>query len=335
MASVIKMLSDKGSITPPSFAKETHYEVIMGSVAYGVSNDMSDVDIYSMCIPPKNIVFPHIAGYIDGFGSKPQGFEQYMKHHISDPNGEKKDYDVVIYNIVKYFDLCMGCNPNMIDSLFVPERCVIHATEIGRHLRTNRKLFLSKKAHHSFKGYAFSQLHKIDVKMKGAKNLHDFEKKHGTDSSKYDHSQKATFDMLMDNYEAIESHRKSRVRDMGFDSKFLYHVRRLLVESEQIMTTGDVDLEADREALKAIRRGDVSPADVMEWFASKEKQLDEVYNTSTAVPHKPDEEAIKNVLIDCLEIHYGNLSDILVRSDSTYRDVIMQIKKVMQDGGMI
>lgn len=336
MASVVKMLSEKGVITPPPYVKDTHYEVIMGSNAYGVSNDLSDMDIYGFCIPPKAIVFPHLAGYVEGFGSKPTGFEQFQKHHIADPNGIEREYDMVIYSIVKYFDLCMGCNPNMIDSMFVPDRCVLHATEVGRLLRSNRKLFLSRKAHHTFKGYAYNQLHKVDVKTEGAKKLFEFESKNGKDVSTMSFTDIETYNQLLSKFEAIQSHRKHGVRETGYDAKFLYHVRRLLVESEQIMTVGDIDLEADREALKAIRRGEVKPQEVRDWFSAKEKHLDELYNSDKChVPMRPDEEAIKTLLLNCLEIHFGSLSDIMVKSDSTYQNLVMQVKKLFQDSGVL
>lgn len=44
---------------------------------------MSDVDIYGFTIPPKNIVFPHLDGYIHGFGKQPEQFEQFIQHHIN------------------------------------------------------------------------------------------------------------------------------------------------------------------------------------------------------------------------------------------------------------
>lgn len=32
------------------------YETMMGSVAYGVSSDSSDMDVYGICVPPKDVV---------------------------------------------------------------------------------------------------------------------------------------------------------------------------------------------------------------------------------------------------------------------------------------
>ena len=77
MSSITKKLIEKGLVTfYPSFLKDNiHYETMMGSVAYGVSNDSSDVDIYGFCIPPKELIFPHLTGEILGFGRQKKRFD--------------------------------------------------------------------------------------------------------------------------------------------------------------------------------------------------------------------------------------------------------------------
>ena len=160
----VKRAKDLGIQVPPFVAEQTQLEVIMGSFAYGVDSDTSDLDIYGFCIPNKHIIFPHLTGrYIFGFDNIPENFEQWQKHHVKDTD-KKKDYDFCIYNITKYFRLCANGNPNMIDSLFVPQRCISHMTELGNRVRENRHLFLSKKTWHTFKGYAYSQMHKMNTK---------------------------------------------------------------------------------------------------------------------------------------------------------------------------
>jgi predicted nucleotidyltransferase len=259
----------------PGFLKNNvHYEVMMGSVAYGVSSDDSDVDVYGFCIPPKHIVFPHLNGEIFGFGTKNERFEQYQKHHIKD-DSSKKEYDVTIYNIVKYFQLCMQNNPNMIDSLFVPRRCILHSTCVGEHVRENRKMFLHKGAWFKFKGYAYSQLHKMNIK------------KSEEGSTRYEMVQK-----------------------YGYDLKFAYHVVRLLNEIEQILIENDLDLERNREQLKSIRRGEWTEEQIINYFQSKEKVLEKLYNESK-LQHSPNEGNIKGLLLECLEMHYGSISDAI------------------------
>ena len=58
----------------------------------------------------------------------------------------------------------MDNNPNMIDSLFVSQRCVLHCSPIGDLVRQNRKLFLHKGIFFKLKGYSYSQLHKMRIK---------------------------------------------------------------------------------------------------------------------------------------------------------------------------
>ena len=193
-------VNDKGGkICPPKWIPNTiQYEVITGSVAYGVSTDMSDQDISGFCIPPKQIIFPHLAGEIPGFGKPKEVFSQYQEHHIADPDGKKSEdaygevkgvgYDVTMYSIVKFFQLVMENNPNMVDTLFVPVNCIKYITPIGQMVRDSRRIFLHKGCFHKFKGYAFSQLHKAKIKSPdaGSKRWADIQK-HGWDC--YDDSQ--------------------------------------------------------------------------------------------------------------------------------------------------
>jgi predicted nucleotidyltransferase len=151
------------------------YEAITGSMSYGVSTDDSDMDIVGWCIPPKGVIFPHLLGHIQGFGQQPQKFETWQAHHIKDGD---KSFDFSCYNIVRYFSLCMDNNPNMVDTLFVPLRCITHSTEVGNLVREHRKLFLHKGCWQKFRGYGFSQMHKMENKYEKSKVLHDFEKKH-------------------------------------------------------------------------------------------------------------------------------------------------------------
>jgi len=256
----------------------------MGSVAYGVSSDASDMDIYGFCIPPKDIIFPHLRGEIPGFSKPGSSFEQFQQHHIYDQTacgGKGREYDITIYSIIKYFRLCMENNPNMIDSLFVPRRCILYSTQTGELVRENRHLFLHKGAWHKFKGYAFSQVHKMNTKQPIGK-------------------------------------RKKIIEQFGYDVKFAYHVVRLLNEVEQILTEHDLDLEKNREQLKAIRRGEWSSEKVEEYFASKERELESLY-TSSKLPPIPRETEIQDLLLNCLEHHYGSLEACIVREDAAIK----------------
>jgi len=171
---ILHDLAKRGLIDPPNFVIDnTHYLTIMGSHAYGVADTsvkdgkIPDFDIYGFCIPPRDYLFPHLRGEIQGFGTPGPRFEQWQKAHILDATangGKGKEWDFQIFGLVKYFELCRENNPNMIDSLYTPQNCIIHATEVGQLVRDNRHLFLSKLAWKKFRGYAWSSLHKATTK---------------------------------------------------------------------------------------------------------------------------------------------------------------------------
>lgn len=313
----------------PKFIKNNlQYEVIMGSQAYGVTHDYSDIDIYGWCIPPKESIFTHLTGYVPGFGQEPNRFDQYQKHHVKD--GSDSEYDFTIYSIVKYLALVMENNPNMIDSLFVPENCVLHITTGGQMIRDQRRRFLHKGSFHKFKGYAYSQLHKIKTldttKRSHLKTVLEFEKTFGIDGSKVSIKDVEMCVNYQPGYSSqlvkIPEHETVRdyltllqtlnardmgIRNYGMDVKFAYHTVRLLDEAEQILFEGDIDLQRNREQLKAIRKGEMSVDEIHDWFTSKEKQLEELYHKST-IPHGPDWQFGRQLLMDVIEYHYGSIS---------------------------
>ena len=50
------------------------------------------------------------------------------------------------------------------------------------------------------------------------------------------------------------------------------------------------------------------------WFAEKESQLEALYAASPLRP-RPDEAALKALLLQCLEEHYGSLAGCVVEPD--------------------
>lgn len=280
MSSIVHQLTKRMLIRPPSWVcSNTMYETLTGSIAYGVSGASSDWDVVGFCIPSKEMIFPHLAGEIPGFGRQIKRFENYVQHHIKD-NDSGREYDLKIHSIVKFFALAMENNADVIDTLFTSQELVLHSTKVANMVRDKRRMFLHKGCWHKFKGYAYNQLHHMK-------------------------SRKAE----------PGSKREALVQQYGFDVKFAYHTVRLLYEAEQILTTGDLDLRRDAEHLKAIRRGDVSMDEIIRWAAEKEAVLEKVYHESK-IPYGPDEPAVRKLLMECLEEHYGCLDACVVNPDA-------------------
>jgi uncharacterized protein len=289
---VFEVINDRTLCQPPKWLPQNvHYCVITGSVSYGVSSDTSDMDVVGFCIPPKEDIFPHLRGEIPGFGNQKQRFDVWQQHHILDKR-YNQEYDFTIYSIVKFFQLAMENNPNIVDILFTPQRCVLYSSEVGQMVRDNRKLFLHKGSYHKFRGYAYSMLHKIGTKSNSS-----------------------------------NPKRAKDIETYGIDTKFSYHLVRLALEGEQILLEHDLDLERNREVLKSIRRGEWSEEKLRNWFNEKENHLEELYNKSN-LKHSADEEEIKGLLLNCLEHHYGSL-DKAIKREVPVEKLISEIQAVI------
>ena len=125
------------------------------------------------------------------------------------------------------------------------------------------------------------------------------------------------------------SKRKELVEKYGYDTKYAYHIFRLLDEVEQILTEGTIDLKRNREQLKSVRRGEWKIENIKEYFAKKESELETLY-TNSKLRYSPDEESIKQLLLNCLEHHYGNLGNIVSQPDK-YKNVLFKIQKEIEN----
>jgi predicted nucleotidyltransferase len=117
---------------------------IGGSTAYGTQTPTSDVDLRGI----------FIGGEQHYFGLS--NIEQ-VEVTRADGSGEKD----VMMELRKFVNLALANNPNILEQLFLLPEHNLFVTEEFKMLLDNRQLFLSKKAKHSYSGYAFSQLKRI------------------------------------------------------------------------------------------------------------------------------------------------------------------------------
>ena len=113
-----------------------------GSHAYGTNNENSDVDIRGVATRAKRSILT---------GSD---FEQVVD----------VDTDTTVYSLDKIVKLLCSCNPNTIEMLGLKPEHYIYLSDAGKKLIENRHLFLSKRAIHSFGGYANAQLRRLENK---------------------------------------------------------------------------------------------------------------------------------------------------------------------------
>jgi uncharacterized protein len=120
--------------------KHIIFEAIVGSRAYGIHHEESDHDRAGVMIP----------GLINNLG-----FE-YMDEFRKFPEGDR-----VIFEIKKAMLLIADNNPNLIDLLWMPDRCVLMMTEYWAQIIARREEFLSKRCGATYSGYAIQQLRRI------------------------------------------------------------------------------------------------------------------------------------------------------------------------------
>lgn len=115
------------------------FEYVRGSKLYGLSTENSDEDHGGVFIEPIESVL----GYIK------------CPETVMD---EKQDE--CWYSLGKYLGLLSMSNPNILESLFVPEDKILYKHPLFDVILNHREEFLSKKCFGSFMGYAKTQLQK-------------------------------------------------------------------------------------------------------------------------------------------------------------------------------
>lgn len=125
--------------TNPHLGKNIILLALAGSYSYGTNNENSDIDIRGVALNcPSDLI---------GMTT----FEQYVDTNT----------DTCIYSFNKIIQLLLNCNPNTIELLGLKKDHYLYLSNVGEELLANRKLFLSKRAVHSFGGYASAQLRRL------------------------------------------------------------------------------------------------------------------------------------------------------------------------------
>lgn len=295
----------------------TIFLVKAGSQSYGTATPTSDLDVRGIAIPPKRIVL-----------GMHETFEQAQK--TGDP-------DIVIYDLRKFMALAANCNPNIIEILFTDEENMIKATPFSWSLRKNRNLFLTKKARHTFFGYALSQLKRIKTHRSWLLNPPKHKPSREEFGLSISHkgigdADRGAYEKLLDEGHTFDDNvmevlRKEKeyanaltgwkqyqnwvaTRNVaradleakyGFDVKHGMHLVRLMRMGLEILREGKVKVRRpDAEELIAIRNGAWTYDQLIDWASLQEKLFEEAARDST-LPEEPNLRAINNLCVELIE----------------------------------
>lgn len=113
-----------------------------GSYAYGTNVQGSDLDVRGCALNTSEEI---LLG---------QDFEQVVE----------RDTDTTVYSFSKLVKLLISCNPNTVELLGLRPDHYLYLSPVGQQILDNAELFLSRKAIHSFCGFAYAQLRRLDNK---------------------------------------------------------------------------------------------------------------------------------------------------------------------------
>lgn len=275
-------------------------ETIMGSHAYGCNTETSDFDILGVFMDRPIDIYPQNHGLILGFDQIPKFERKEIKgadKRIILPNG--RECEAEWHSLTHFFYLTglKGSIP-LIECLFTKRNFVAQGSDIGWTLRDNRKLFLSARTFHSFKGYAAGQLHRI---------------RNGYTTKKSDNS---TRQIYLDKF--------------GYDVKMAYHLLRLLDEIEQIVVLNDIDLQRSRETCIQMRNGEWGSFDRLEKYFNTKIEDVESLLLKSKLPMQPRVEELHQLLANCIEQYYGSMDKIKGTEYISAKDIKEQLDRIEQ-----
>lgn len=137
------------------FEKYVIYKVRMGSKAFGLADETSDNDERGVYLPP--------AEWHWSMQPLPEQleFKRTADGRVLDHNSTEDADDFCWWEIAKFLRLALKANPNVLETLYVPEPHIVYIEDVGRRLRELRGLFLSKMIFQTYSGYVLSQFKKM------------------------------------------------------------------------------------------------------------------------------------------------------------------------------
>ena len=122
------------------------FRCVIGSQAYGLAGDDSDIDYRGIYLPPADL---HWSLY---------GVPEQLE------NDETQE---VYWEIQKFLGLALKSNPNVLECLYSP--MVEKATPLAEKLLEMRSIFLSRLVYQTYNGYVLSQFKKMqaDIRNRG------------------------------------------------------------------------------------------------------------------------------------------------------------------------
>ncbi len=268
-------------------------ESVAGSRLYGTHRADSDTDLRGVCLAPAASLI----------GLDP-AFEQVE---------EKEPADRVIWELRKFVRLALDNNPNILDTLFAPQRFWTVAHPDWAMLYRMRHDVLSTRVRKTYAGYATSQLHRIQLHKRWLDNPptepvpgdYGAVDKAGGGKTFPDGSRRSAYEATRSDWEKYQMWLKGRnparaqlERSFGYDTKHAAHLTRLLLQGKTILETGTfcpvLDGE-DKEHVLSVLAGQWHYNELIEWSGH---MFDRIATIETDLPDRPRSGDLQDFIID-------------------------------------
>ena len=292
------------------------FEFLSGSHAYGTSRPGSDKDYRGVFITPfESLLSANTPEQLESFG----------------------DEDRVMYSMKKFFKLAITNNPNIIEFFFIPDDCVIYTSPLWEKIRQHKSLFVSQKCVHTFMGYGFEQLKRIERHRgylldppdhKPTREEYDLpdngvipgdqlsallsikdefvDEKYKTIARK-----EKAYDQAKRKWDSYKNWEKNRNVDRkkleavaGYDTKHAMHLMRLMLMANELVSTGKCEVRRpDAEYLLDIRKGVYEYDTIAALAKTLEEKCLKAKETSV-LPYSPNYVEIEKLQLEVLKEYY-------------------------------
>lgn len=225
-----------------------------GSISHGMyvpstdPNSIDDKDLIGAFVPDKRFYF---------------GLEKLEHHEIF-----KGPWDCVSYEMRKLANMLLNANPNVLNLLWTDPKFFLIKEPEGEELLAARDLFVTRKAYHSFTGYAYGQMKKMTA-------------------------------LAFQGY--MGDKRKKLVEKFGYDTKNASHLIRLLKMGIEFLATGELNvMREDNTYLVEIKNG-VYPLEYIQAEAKRLFSLSEEGLVRSKLRPVVDQSAAESLLVSMLE----------------------------------
>lgn len=243
--------------------KELQIYGYVGSIAHNLYIDpkepagTDDRDYMGIFIAPLEYYF--------GLAGETKGWESHQK---IDNDGN----DMTLHELRKFVRLACKGNPSVLSFLWNEPEMILHSTEIGEILLDHRRDFSSKKVYHAIKGYATSQIKRMNK---------------GPDAC------------------YMNQKRKKLYEKFGYDTKYASHTIRLIRMGVEFLEKGELIVyrEKDRQELIDIKQGKIPFEDIITMGQDLCNDLDKAFEVC-GLPDEPNYFSISVWLIDLMQAYF-------------------------------